>query len=709
MLLGLILAIGIAGLAVSTGAGAAPATTNAGLAASGGMDVKPAFTATDSEAALKRELVLEQRPDTPGEFGTEVRFSIPDRVTELEVDLESAATVETTDGFEHVGDNSYEWTGGTDEPTLTFAMPANRTEIDRHHGRSSGALSGVLEHPHLHPHPNGHEHGHGPESELDGTNGDGYYFVETGSWGLVSVPQMGLQWTRIGEQEVPTERTVRVDGPGTTGGDLAYFGDFVEHTRTAYGEQFRLVVPTAASLEESPTEILDSLEDASGSLDIGGRNTVVFIVAAPTGDVAWAANGVQHGTADTWVTDDARLDQPRNVWLHEYVHTRQTFVRSPGDTTPETRWLIEAQAEYEATLLSLEQERIDVEAFQAFLRDGERSPQADTTLADPNTWVDHRTPYTKGPLVFGTLDGALRLETDGERTMRDVLRELNRQDEPITESAFLSAVEDAGGQAVREQAERYTQTAAVPETWSADDHQAAFDHESVSVTYTLTSDVELSGPYRNESHTSEELPPVVPEETLTLTVDVENTDSEAGTYGVTLEADGRAVDRQEGRLEPGARESHPLEWTPTEPGTYQVGVGSETITIEVQSPATATVSGLSADPSRVSPGEPATVRATVTNEHDRPAKKTVAFHTPNGVTDEQTARLGPSESATLETTVSFEDSGRYQVTAGDQETTVTVSPVFDALPMPGFGIPAAVIALTLCLLGLRLRSHSRSP
>jgi len=688
LFLGVLLVMSLVG--VATGSALASSASETAVPISATADSQPLQATAASDDTLTQEFILEQRPEAPGTFGTEVRFSVPDRIVDLEIELEPGATAEEATGFEQVEGNTFEWTGSTNEPTIGFRMDANVSDIDRFGDSHSHAQSrdvGAI--------------GDAPQAQTRG--GDGYYFVETGSWGIVMVPEIAMGWTHHGQEPVEIDRTVSVDGPGTTGGDIAFFGEYESYTNTAHGEHFELVVPTAASLEESPTEILDALGEASGRLDIGARNEKVFFVAAPTGEVEWGANGVQHGDANTWVRADAPLDRPRNVWLHEYVHTRQTFV-GVGDTAPETEWLIEAQAEYEATLLSLELGLLEFDSFRLFLSDGERSPHAETTLADQSTWADAETPYIKGPLVFGTLDKEIRLETDGEYTMRDVLRELNEQDEQLTESLFLEAVEAVGGPAVRESAERDTQTDSVPEAWTAADHQAAFGLDSATMNYAFTDEIERSGPYRNESVTGE--PTAVTDETLTFTVDIENVGSETGSYNAVLAVDGQSVDSADGRLEGGERTRGQLAWTPEEAGSYELRVGEETMTVEILEPETATLTDLRVDPARVGPDEIGIVTATVTNEHDEPAAKTVTLEGDGRTIDEETARVGAGETDTVEMNVRFEESGRYQLTANGQETTLTVNPVFDAVP--GFGIPAAVLALALCLLGLRLRGPRES-
>ncbi len=613
------------------------------------------------DGILHRTLVLSQRPDRPGEFETELTVSIPEAVGDLEVTLESAATVTETAGFDRLEENVYRWDGSTAEPTVTFTMPANRTGTER---RRAAAGS------------------------------EGYTFVETGSWGVVQVPDVvALEWRE--RERVGTDRTVVVDGPGATGGDVAFFGEATEYERTVDGERFRLVVPEAADLAERPDDILESLATASERLRIGAPNDEVFVVAAPTDGVEWGPRGIQYGDGDAWVRDDAPLDEPENVWIHEYVHTRQDFARGETGTTAETRWLVEGSAEYYAALATLEQDRIDYDEFRRFLEAGGRSPYADGTLDAPATWDHERTDYVRGALVLGTLDRELRLATDGERSLSAVVRELNLEDDALTQAAFLAALERAGGADVRALAERYTETNAVPETWSRLEHRTAFAGPIALFEYRIE-DAAITGAYREAAFA--ETTTVVVGETVAFDVAVANVGDRVGSYDATLQADGRLLETRRGTLAAGDGRVERLAWTPEEPGLYDVTVGDRRLSVRVRSPAEATVTQLRLESATVEPGESVTATATVENDADRPGEATVRFRTPEGVADERTVTLAAGERTTVETSLAFDEAGRYQVAAGDRVAVVAVEDDLasriesGAESVPGFGVPVALVA-----------------
>lgn len=627
---------------------------------------------TGSTDVFDRTTVLRHRPADPDVFETETTFYVPDAVTQFEIQLQQGASVESVTGLERTGERTYEWTGATDEPTIRYTMPADRR------GETYGT----------------------------GTSKTGYTFVDTGDWGIVAVPSLNISLRRT--DPVGIEETVTVDGPGATGGDIAVFGPVTTYERATDGGTFRLVVPEAARLEESPDAILSALADARGRLEVGMRRDEVVVIAAPT-EADWGPRGIQYGRADTWVVADAALDEPNPAWLHEYVHVRQRFSSATTDTTPKTAWLVEAQADYYAGLLALESGRTDFEDFRNLLERGERSPYADGVLVDRSTWDDDRTHYVKGALVYGELDRQLRLATDGDRTLADVFRALNAQEGRITEADFLQTLEDYGGADVRAAAERYTRTEATPEMWSRSQHAAAFAQPVADIEYGFgTGPLKVAGqewPRWNASGSagtageSGDVIAVPAGEPVSLPVTVDNVGSRDGSYDATLQVDGRPVDARQGRLAAGEGTQHRLSWTPAEPGEYTVRVGSERLTAVVRSAASVTVTDLEVETERVEPGEPVTVTATVEAASERPAAAVLAFRTADGVVAERPVALRAGDSTTVEADLRLDEAGQHQIAVGDRTVTARVGsgPAAALEAVPGFGIPAALVAVAMLL------------
>ncbi|MGM0386935.1 MAG: CARDB domain-containing protein [Natrinema limicola] len=662
----------------------AQAATPAGTAApSGTLAVSPSETlgsvgaSTGSGDVFDRTTVLRHRPDDTDVFETETTFYVPEAVTQFEIELQRGANVESVTGLERTGERTYEWTGATDEPTIRYTMPAERRD----------ATYGT------------------------GTSKTGYTFVDTGDWGIVAVPSLNVSLRRT--DPVGIEETVTVDGPGTTGGDIAVFGEVTTYERATDGGTVRLVVPEAARLEESPDAILTALADARNRLDVGMRRDEVVVIAAPTG-ANWGPRGIQYGRADAWVVADATLDEPNPAWLHEYVHVRQRFSSAATDTTPKTAWLVEAQADYYAGLLAFERGDTDFGDFSALLERGERSPYADGVLVDRSMWDDDRTHYVKGALVYGELDRQLRLATDGDRTLEDVFRALNAQEGRITEADFLRTLEDYGGADVRAAAERYTRTEATPEMWSRSQHSAAFEQPVAAFEYGLGTDsLEVAGqewPRWNASGSSGTggVIAVPAGKQVSLPVTVDNVGSRDGTYDATLQVDGRPVDVRQGRLAAGEETQHRLSWTPAEPGKYTVRVGSERLTAVVRSAASVTVTDLHVSAERVDSGEPVPVTATVEATDERPAAAVLEFRTVEGVVAERPVALRAGDSTTVEADLRFDEPGRYQIAVADRTITARVGsgPAAAIETVPGFGVPAALVAVAmLFIVAVRSRQY----
>ncbi|WP_440766578.1 hypothetical protein [Natronorubrum sp. DTA7] len=671
-----------AGIAGAGGFSSAPETSGASEPAIvNGPNVGSSSSIAGENDVLHQRTELRHLSDRPGEFEVETTFEPPEPLRGLEITLHDDAAVEALEGFETTGDGTYRWDEATAAPSIRYEMPSDRTSDVRH----------------------------------DHDDRDGYTFVDTGEWGVVQVPSVGLSLRTPRSVTLGIEETVTVDGEGAAGDNIAFFGPVEEYERTVDGETIRLVVPEAADLAERPDDILESIAAGSERLDVGSSNDEVFVIAVPA-DVDWGSRGIQYGDADAWVAADIELEVAGNIWLHEYIHVRQGFAN--GETTTDARWLVEAQAEYYAALLGYEEGSIRFGEFGDHLERGERSPYADGSLNDPSTWADSDTDYVKGPLVYGEIDRQLRLATDGDRTLEDVFRQLNAQDGAVSEADFLTALEDAGGSELRTVAERYTQTDETPEMWTRWEHEDAFDQPSTTVEYGLGSEpIEVAG-QSWERWDSSELDGVETESdavtdggdvmavpagtTVTVPVTMANVDNRAGPADATLEANGDLVAIEQRHLGPGERATTRLAWTPAEPGIYDLRAGDDRLTVFVRSSPSLTVTDLRVEPDSVDPGETVTATATVTAGGTLPAAGTLPFQSANGVVTAGPVALAPGETGTTTVDLTFDDDGRYEVTAGEQSTTVTVggglSRAVSAVDsIAGFGGVAGVVALAVVL------------
>ncbi|QDX41082.1 PGF-CTERM sorting domain-containing protein [Salarchaeum sp. JOR-1] len=651
-------------------AAVAPAAVGGVAGAAGAGGAAAASNATQqSTGDLVRTTTLRLTPDDPGAVAAVVEYDTPSNLASLAVRARSG-TVVSTDGFTET-ENGLQWDEDTENPSFTLSVEVNQTIS------GSRALPGDV---HATPRPDAAQ------------ESGGYSFVDVGSWAILPVPQFSSQWTWYGSGSVTLSSDVTVAGEGAVGGTIAYLGPGATYSATGSGQEFRLVVPAAASLAESPDEILASLTNASAFLQVGARDEHVLTVAAPT-SVNWGPAGLEYGGSDSWVLADSRLDTAGNVWLHEYVHTRQDF-----STTSATQWVTEATAEYYAALLTLQQDRIGFDAFADHLRRGTRSPYASAVLANPYTWTYAN--YVKGPLVYGNVDRAIRLASDGEHTAEDVLGRLNVDtDGRVTQSEFLSAVAAAGSDDVASYAQRYTQTPAVPDMWSRAAHAAAFAGEVARLVASVPPEgVRVTGPYRNT--TTGRAPTLVTGETANVSVAVTNEGGATGSFAAALTGPERTLDTAAVSVPPGETRRVTVAGTFSEPGAYTLTYGYETRTIRVRAPATPNAT-VEVNATTAAVGDAVRVSLTASNPAEYPATGTYPVVVDGETVETWTAALGPAETASFETSVTLEEPGAYTIEVGDRAFTVSVEETQAAGEptgsTPGFGIAVALVSVLVAL------------
>lgn len=267
-------------------------------------------------------------------------------------------------------------------------------------------------------------------------------------------------WTLVGHRSPTVQvdgpatlrETVRVAGEGYVGNTTVLLGAHDVVDRRVAGDRIRVVVPAGVEGRLPPEEAATALANAARSLSIAGRDQVTHVFLTP--EILIGATQLEQ---PGFALDDNTLlidvDSEFDVWTHEYVHARQEFPDSPE----RLRWLTEGSAEYYGWLLSIEQGYDDWAPLQSVFT---RGRDDDSVLAAPDTWRGE-TEYTKGALVLGVLDRDIRRATDGEHTLEDVLRRVNRDPDPTLET-FFEAVREVGGPAVADTARRYVTTAAWP-------------------------------------------------------------------------------------------------------------------------------------------------------------------------------------------------------------------------------------------------------
>jgi hypothetical protein len=632
------------------------ATTDSGTVVDARGQTAPAITITQQYRLT---------PDQTGRIDVRVQYSVPDSVTEVRTTLPTAdARNPRLDGFERTGDGEFVWRRSersTTAPSVTYTVPVNATTEAR-----------------------------GPEGA-----GGRFQFVDAGDWALVGrqpIASTGYTY-RSGTEPTVTYRNSTA-GPGVVGGALVYLGAHSERTRTAHGQQFRLVVPEAATLADTPADIFDSVTAASDRLRVGDRDDTVLMVAAPT-TVSWAVRGLQSGDRDLYVRANETVNGPDNVWLHEYVHTRQDF-----RTAVTTRWLTEAIAQYYAGHLAFGQDRATFDEYSGYLARGSHPRFDDVRLSAPSTWHSGAD-YLKGALVAGELDRRVRLATNGSASFQTVWRDLNRVDGEVSQTDLLGFAADAGGDDVRRLTRQYTEDSVAPEMWSLQAQRAAFGRLPALFEYNLppvSSDaLRVGGPYGNRTLRSGGL---LVGERLVAPVTVRNVGGQAGEYALTVTLGSEQVAVRRGELAPGETTTETVAATFPDAGRRALSTGEDSLTVSVHEPAAPTVTDLSIERD----GESATVTATVENRLERPAAGTVTIRRDGQRLTERSLRLGTGETATLTAETTLSGPGPYEFTAGGQTLTVSVDGGGDGgddgLPGasgPGFGVLAAVLALLLAV------------
>ncbi len=629
-----------------------------------------------ADDVLHRTTTLRHLPEQTDVFETEKTFDVPAAVVSFEVSLNDRADIQETDGFEETADGSYAWDETTEQPSIRFEMPADRTgEIDHAHTSSEQR--------------------------------SGYTFVDTGEWAVVQIP--GLSVSLEQTSEVGIDETVEVDGDGVAGTDMAVFGEVSTDDRTVDGETITLAVlePAADDLAADPDDILETLTEASSRLDVGGQREDVFIAAVPP-EAEWGPQGLQLGESDAWVVADSDLERPDNVWLHEYVHIRQAYSGPDAGVTSETAWLLEAQADYYAALLSFELGLIEFEEFARFLERGEDAQYADDILSEPESWTGDRTDYVNGRLVYGELDRQLRLATDGDRSSLDVFRLLNTAEDSVSGDDYLEMLAETGGSDVRDLAATYTQTTETPSIWSQEDHAGAFDLEGAAISYTIVDDeFSVAGEHWPIFETDDRTTAVPAGEEVTVPVEVTNVGDRDGTADATLTVDGQVAGIANPELEMGEETTETFTWTPPEPGTYTLGVGEETITLHATTSDRFTVTDVAIDPATPSPGQDVTATVSLENEDTAPVAGVIPLETPEETVESEPVVLAGGDSTTVDVSLSFEQSAEHEVVAGTYSTTVTVQEdgALEAVDeTPGFGIGVTLLVLlgTMVLLTRRV-------
>ncbi|WP_049972895.1 glycyl aminopeptidase [Haladaptatus cibarius] len=295
----------------------------------------------------------------------------------------------------------------------------------------------------------------------DVNGGNGREFSATNDWILSPTPQLSVAWMSDGSdewqyrqplQDDSDDSTVEFSDSGVLGSAFTYVGDYEEHTHRADGQRFKMVVVEGANPAESPADVFESWTATSKAMPGKSPDEVLAFVLP---DPSWRGGFASPEQDELWVHEDARLSDPQNLWIHEYVHTRQSFELGEDMT-----WFREASAAYLASDLSMEQGRTSPSAVAQTLT---AKDFGESVLSKSNSWENGEVPYYRGAYTLWALDAKIQQATDGEKSLLDVFDRMNGHEGTVSYADFQSIVAEVSGQPMNSWLDQHVTTAATPE------------------------------------------------------------------------------------------------------------------------------------------------------------------------------------------------------------------------------------------------------
>jgi hypothetical protein len=212
--------------------------------------------------------------------------------------------------------------------------------------------------------------------------------------------------------------TFQPDNSGYIGSQFFYLGPYERFTTTAGCQRIGLIVPEAADQHPAPSRLLSMYNAGARSLDMGHTYDEVTGFVAPVSGSPHEAGVARKN--EFLVGADNQLRSASNVWIHEYVHTRQGFRGTLG-----AQWFREGSATYLAARFSLEQGLISPRRYDAALANAvEYTNQSNVQL---NAAQNGEVAYQGGLVVLSRVDAAL---ASSNRSVLDLLRWMNNQNPP---------------------------------------------------------------------------------------------------------------------------------------------------------------------------------------------------------------------------------------------------------------------------------------
>jgi len=218
---------------------------------------------------------------------------------------------------------------------------------------------------------------------------------------LPSSPQTNLQFV--------------ANGSGYVGGYFALLGEHSIATKSVGCQQIMVVMPSGMDPMRPPSYYAEELAHASRELDIGPRYSVVtaFVTPGDAGDRgAFVPGSHSHDriiASEFMVDENSDPANPRNDWVHEYVHTRQA--------TTQYDWVKEGAAVYFTTSLWAERNWLGKIRADAYYHS-----MANDSGMLANDLPSGNIPYARGAFFFTRVAESL---SETNTTVEDVYRKVN--------------------------------------------------------------------------------------------------------------------------------------------------------------------------------------------------------------------------------------------------------------------------------------------
>lgn len=267
--------------------------------------------------------------------------------------------------------------------------------------------------------------------EEDGTfngtslNGVTRPFEATDEWAIAPLPR---HYNGLISYQTPEEAVI--------GQQTVYFGDYTMTTVSNGCHRIQLVVPRAVHLNRNQTAILDSLLYTDRHLG-GQRYDEVTIFVSP--ERLDSYEGVAR-ESDIVISGPrvAEYGSRTHIWLHEYVHTRQTY-------SPESdfAWWTEASANYLSIRMGLRSGYLQPRQYNEILSEYGENETDDAVLANASTWQNFST-YKRGVLALARLDATLRTDTNRSVTVVTVFNATEAK-QPRNLTEFTAVLENESG------------------------------------------------------------------------------------------------------------------------------------------------------------------------------------------------------------------------------------------------------------------------